>query len=155
MGQAEFADELKEQRGRLSRAKLAILSGVSESTIERLETKRGDAPKLGRYQAIDLASALGWDINEALKILGEGPLSARERTELESEKARRVKLDRLWLDLTARQQHSLVEMVASMVVEDAPQTPAPGGHRETRVTPGSGTVPKLPDPRDKGESGSD
>lgn len=157
MGQAEFADQLKARRGRLAQSKLAILSGVSKSTIERLETKRGDAPKLGRYQAVDLAAALGWDINEALKVLGEDPLSDRERADLESETARRAKLDRLWPYLAPRQQHTLVELIAAMVTEDAPETPPPleppkrnVGHRGLKLKPGSG---EIPDPRDNGPSG--
>jgi len=158
MGQAEFADQVRERRGRLAQNKLAVLSGVSKSTIERLETKRGDAPKIGRYQAIDLAAALGWDVDEALGVLGEDPLSDRERAELESAGTRRAKLDRLWPYLAPRQQHALVELIAAMVTEDAPETPPPtnrppvGGRRGLELTPGVGEIPGLSGPRDKGSA---
>lgn len=69
---------------RWSRAQLQERSGVSESSISNYEVgKEGRFQQPGRYTVIDLASAFGdWDIDEALALVGEEPLSEEERAKL-------------------------------------------------------------------------
>jgi len=155
-GLEEFANQIKRRRGRLSQADLSVISGVSKRLIERLESKKGEAPKIGRYEAIDLSSAVNWPPDDALAVLRRGdpdnpkyrPLDEHDRAYLETGAPRR-RLDRIWPHLSRGQQRALVGLVAAMFAEHAPEPdrdPRPTGHPGLRIEPRE--HPPLPGQRD-------
>ena len=152
VGLEEFANQIKRRRGRMSQADLATLAGVSKSLIERLETKKADAPKTGRYEAIDLATAVGWNPDEALALLDYPPMDDHDREYLAAD-APRKRLDRIWPHLTRHQQHALVALVSAMFAEHSPISAPDPAHNHTmtrqglRLSPGSGEVPHIPTSR--------
>jgi transcriptional regulator with XRE-family HTH domain len=91
----EFGQRVRAARRakRLSRQALEQLSGVKVITLERLEGTQPPTPK--RTTVIDLAQALGWDVDRTLGGLGHEPLTADERTELAKRNSPRAQLDRL------------------------------------------------------------
>lgn len=110
-----FGQELRRRRvlSRLSQEKLARLSGVSASQIGNIEVRGASA---GRTTVIDLAIALGeWKLDAALQLAGHGPTTEDEIVILNRIRGARARLDRVWDDLTARQQWAVVEMVESIV----------------------------------------
>lgn len=142
MSLEDFAEQLRIRRGRLSQAKLAVLSGVSESTIYGLDTKRGDAPQTSRNNVMDLAIAVGWDPDEALALVGYPPMTVADWTYVQTT-AVRARLDRLWLRLSTAQRRALVDLMAAMVVIDPPpplpiRTEMLPGNE---ITPGAGEIP--------------
>lgn len=144
MGLQEFANEIRERRGgRISQVQLAMLSGVSERTIERLEARGGDAPAIKRNTCIDLAAAVNWDPDDALALLGEKPMDKHERAYLETE-AVHERLERLWRQLTPEQQQIAVAMIAAMVIAHAPPPTKPRRARPSKglkLARGAGTIP--------------
>lgn len=141
-----FGTELRQRRGRMSRSKLARLSGVSESQIGNLETQ-GATPT--RWTVIALAGSIpGWEVDDALRLVDEPPLTAGERAELAALTSPREQLDRLLDDLPASQVYGLLVLVRSVVNPQAlPQvdgdTKDNFERRATQlqdVTPGSGDV---------------
>lgn len=86
---------------------------MAERTIERLESTNPPHPK--RYTAIDLAYALGLDVDESLALLGYEPLSEAERNVLTPPVDPGKELDRLRASLTRQQIRALVYVAATMV----------------------------------------
>jgi len=147
------------RRGGLTQEEIAALAGVDPKTIERLDGvakrgKRGHRPS--RKHAMDLADAVGWDVNEALALLDYDPLTAIEREFLDTT-GLRARLDTLWPRLTREQRRALVTLAATVVFKHAPSStpdPRPTGHPGLQITPGAGEVP-LPNQRNDNDGSHD
>lgn len=104
----KFATELQRRREikRLSRRRLAQQAGLSESGILNIEL-RGAQPK--RRTIIDIAVALNWDVDEALRLADEGKLSEGERALLSSsDQPLLSELAPYWEQLSERQRGLLL-----------------------------------------------
>lgn len=138
-----FGEELQRRRklSRLSQEKLAKLSGVSSSQIGNIEIRGSSA---GRTTVIDLAAVFeDWDLDKALRLAGHGPMTKDELDILNRVSTARSRLDRVWDDLTARQQRAVVEIVQS-IIDPRSHSPALGWatvdnvpHKEPVVEPDS------------------
>lgn len=139
MGVAAFADRLRRlrERAELTQEQLAAKTGLSYQTIQSYET-RNNPTKPKRPNAIKIARALRWDIDEALGLLGYEPLDEDERAQPRDEQWDR--LDDLWPYLTEQQRFHLVNLIECMVVKPA-QPPKGVVNRGIRLRPGSGEVP--------------
>lgn len=131
MAAEEFRRELRQRRKdrHWSQARLARESGVSTPMIAKYEAAKVTSP--GRHNVICLAQALGWDVDTALALVGEGPLSDDERA-LMPVRDRKAELDRLWVRLPARQQAAIADLVVALVEPQGPGLVVPG----PRVTEG-------------------
>lgn len=139
----EFGAQVRRRREvrRLSRRDLAQRSGVSYGTVDKLESP--DPPRPKRTTAIDLATALDWDVAEALAMLGHEPLNEDERAGLVAVNSPREQLDRLLDDLTATQVTALLGLVRAIVHPQAlPAQDVSGEVVIQPVTPGSGDTPE-------------
>lgn len=111
----EFGAQVRQRRGvrRMSRRDLAQRSGVSYGALDKLESPSPPRPR--RSTAIDLATAVHWDVDEALALLDYEPLSDDERAALAGINSPREQLDRLLDELPPSQVYGLLVLVRSMV----------------------------------------
>ncbi|MGH3826749.1 MAG: helix-turn-helix transcriptional regulator [Pseudonocardiaceae bacterium] len=120
MGLAEFASLINDRRAlrRMSQEALAVEAGVSKSTVYRLGKAGYPAP--GRTTAMDLAHAVGVDLDGALALLGHEPLSDAERAVLSPPADPWPELESLRASLSEAQLWALVHTARAMVDRYAP-----------------------------------
>lgn len=127
---------------RMSQEALAARAGVSKSTVFRLGKPGQSAPS--RTMAIDLAHAVGVDVDEALALLGYGPVSDAERALLSPAGDPWLELEALRSSLTVSRLWALVHVARSMVDPAAPM-PSDGGPGEvvTVLTASTGAAERA------------
>jgi transcriptional regulator with XRE-family HTH domain len=121
MGVEDFAALILRCRKlqRMSQRALSDASGVAVATIQRLEGSDPPVPK--RDTAVDLALAVGTDVDAALALLGYEPLTEEEREKVAPPiPDLSAQLGQLWPKLTPRQQQIVVALCASMADPHGP-----------------------------------
>jgi len=139
----DFAAHVRSAREeqRLSRSDLARLSGVSASQIEKLEGRNPPDPK--RPTVIDLAHALGLDIDRWLATLGHEPLSETARERLPKRDDPWPDLVEMWPRLTPAQKQAIVGLIRSFVGAKGRPNGEEGSHDVTVVRLGDEGTPET------------